>query len=523
MTSSTLPPRVAWLLALASGTLYFLGFAGFDIWPLAFVAFVPFLLALEGQAPKRAWKLGLLMGTVMNVGGFYWLLNMLRTFSGFPTILCAFFMTVVCAYQGGRMALTAWLYARIRERGFCDGARRYVAFGGAFIAGEMLYPVLFPWYFGASVHQVPMFLQVADLGGPVLVGLVILAFNIAFSEWLIAKHESRAPYKRILQVGFALPLLTAIYGLVRIHHTDGRVSVAEPVQVGLVQGNLGLMQKRLDPYEGLSRHVRLTSELKQKGAELVVWSESSVTFPIEESNMQRFMHDSVAAKLELPAIFGGVLYRQDPDRERWYNTALASDKQGNVVSRYDKHFLLMFGEYLPLGDVFPVLYKWSPHSGKFSPGTHARPLEVETRGKKHSVTALICYEDILPGFTNDAVREGNPELLVNLTNDAWFGDTAEPWEHLALAKLRAVEHHRYLLRSTNSGVSAIIDPSGRINARTNTFVETTLLGTVHYLSGKTVYEYLGDKLWYLCSIATVVFAYLRRQRLQPDVATTPNA
>jgi apolipoprotein N-acyltransferase len=224
----------------------------------------------------------------------------------------------------------------------------------------------------------------------------------------------------------------------------------------------------------------------------------------------------VTNQLGIPAIFGGVVYRVDPDRERWYNIALASNARGEITSRYDKHYLLMFGEYLPLGDTFPILYKWSPHSGKFTSGTSVKPLEVEIRGEKHRMTALICYEDILPGFTNDAVRAGDPELLVNITNDAWFGDTTEPWEHLALAKLRAVEHHRYLIRATNSGVSAVMDPVGRVVGHTKTFEQTSLLADVRLLSSATVYQYVGDKLWYLWSLVAIVFAF--RKRRSPDTA-----
>ncbi len=150
-----------------------------------------------------------------------------------------------------------------------------------------------------------------------------------------------------------------------------------------------------------------------------------------------------------------------------FNSAIAgggSSTEGEIEGRYDKEYLLTFGEYLPFGETFTILYKWSPNSGHFSPGKSLDPLVLDVHGEKHLVTALICYEDILPRFTNDAVRHGDPDLLVNITNDAWFGDTAEPWEHLALAQLRAVEHRRYFVRGTNSGVSAVIDPVGRVVA-----------------------------------------------------------
>jgi len=175
-----------------------------------------------------------------------------------------------------------------------------------------------------------------------------------------------------------------------------------------------------------------------------------------------YYRDRFAASLGVPTIFGAVLYRVDPDRERWFNTAISTDVKGEFRGRYDKQYLLAFGEYLPFGDTFPILYKWSPHSGRFSAGTSLEPLIVDIKGTEHKVSALICYEDILPGFTNRAVGHADPELIVNMTNDAWFGDTTEPWQHLALAKFRAIEHRRFLVRSTNSGVSAIIDPNGAI-------------------------------------------------------------
>jgi len=300
------------------------------------------------------------------------------------------------------------------------------------------------------------------------------------------------------------------FGAWRIPIVDAEAQAGEPVHVGLVQGNMALIQKREDPAEGLRRHMRLTGELKARGVELVVWSESSVTFPMHERQYKALMRDTFAHAIGVPAIFGGVLYRVDPDRERWFNTALATDVRGEVTSRYDKEYLLAFGEYLPLGDSIPKLYEWSPNSGRFTPGTAVDPLLVSIRGTVHRVSALICYEDILPGYTNKVVRAASPELLVNMTNDAWFGDTSEPWEHLALAQLRAIEHRRYLARSTNSGVSAFIDPVGRVMSHTDPFQLQALDAVLHFLKGGTVYEVVGDVPWWIVSLLLGIAAFVRR-------------
>jgi apolipoprotein N-acyltransferase len=510
--------RLAEAGAIVSGLLYFLSFAGFDVWPLTFVAFVPLYLSLFGQTPKRAAWLGFLTGLAMNLGGFYWLLNMLKTFSGFPTALCLVFVVIICAYQGGRLALMGWLHGRAANRGWPVAP----VFAAAFVASELVYPLLFPWYYAATVHTLPVLMQVADLGGPILVGLVIIAVNLAIAEPLRVKLA--APEKsiavdeldrRLIGVGILALVFSILYGVVRIKMVNATVASAEKVHVGMVQANMGLMQKRVDPGEGLRRHRRLTNELRQKGVDFVVWSETSATAPaMVEQVKTSYYRDRFAGSLGVPTIFGAVLYRLDPVREHvLYNTALASNVKGEITGRYDKQYLLAFGEYLPFGETFPILYKWSPHSGKFSPGTSLEPVEVEIGGTKHKVSVLICYEDILPGFTNRMVAHANPELLVNMTNDAWFGDTTEPWEHLALAKFRAIEHRRFLVRSTNSGVSAIIDPVGGIVEGTlsRPFHDEAHDGVVRWLRGGTVYETLGDGPWYLVALGSVILAFRRRK------------
>jgi len=504
--------RPALAMAALSGFLYFLAFAGkqISVWPLTFVAFVPLYIAIRGQSTRFATWLGLVTGTTMNVFGFYWLLNMLKTFSGFPTPLCMLFVLIVCTYQGGRLGLMGWLYARAEVRGW-PAAPVFVA---AFAVSELCYPLLFPWYYAATVHAQPALTQLAELGGPILVGVALMVVNLGIAEPILARIEKRSPDRRMMVLGAATLAFTALYGYVRLRMIDARAMASEPVKVGTVQGNMALMQKREDPAEGLRRHVKLTNELRQKGAELVVWSESSVTFVVRENMAESFMRDRFAARLGVPTIFGAVLYRIDPDRERWFNTALASDAKGRVTSRYDKEFLLAFGEYLPLGDMFPILYQWSPNSGKFSAGEKLDPLLIPTPSGTHKVSTLICYEDILPGFTNKVVKFADPELLVNITNDAWFGDTSEPWEHLALSTFRAIEHRRYLVRSTNSGVSAVVDPVGRVIAHTGTFKVETLDAMVHWMRGTTVYEVVGDIPWYLLTLALLYMAFRSRKGAQ---------
>lgn len=512
-----LGPAAASSAAVLTGLLYWLAFPGVNVWPLALVAFVPLLLALRGQTPARALALGFLAGLTMNVAGFYWLANMLRSFSGLPAAVCLLLAFMICAYQGGRMALMGWLYARGTQR---EWPHVVVALG-AFSASELIFPLLFPWYFGATVHNALPLAQIAELGGPVLVGVMLLGVNLSIEELIHARLARRSVRRCIVLGGFGGFAVSALFGFWRIARVDARAQASEPVHLGVVQGNMGLLEKREQALEGLARHQQMTRQLVEAGVELVVWSETSVNFRVTEDRYRALYKASVTQHLDVQAIFGGVIVRDDPDPRRvaFFNSAFSSDAQGNITGRYDKRNLLLFSETLPFAETWPVLREWSPNTGHFLPGTAFDPLPFETKTGTHHASVLICYEDILPAFTNRMVAHAHPEILVNITNDAWFGDTSEPWEHLALSTFRSIEHRRYLVRSTNSGVSAIVDPVGRIVVQSRPFRAERIDAVVHLMSQGTVYERVGDVPAWLLSVIVVIFAYRRRTPRRPEPAS----
>ncbi len=512
--SEPLVPRALFAYALAafSGFLYFLSFPGPGLWPVAFVALVPLIVALRGQTPKRAAGVGWMAGFTMTMTGFYWLLGMLQAFSGFPWPVCLVLMALLCAYQGGRFALLGWICGRAEQRGWPFG----IVFALGFGTSEFLYPLLFPWHFAAAIYKVVALTQLAEVGNVVLVSLVLVAANLAIAEPVVARLRGVKPRWRIAGALAVVPLLAAAYGALRIYQVDAAVAAAPKARVGLVQANMGLLAKRKEKRAGLLRHLRLTKEL-QKAAplDLVVWSETSVMSAMEESLVPVMYPMQFTKQLEVPAIFGGVLVRPVDDQREYvlFNSALATDKAGKVIGRYDKQYLLAFGEYLPLGDKFPVLYDWSPQSGKFTPGKSLEPLRVAGR----EVAVFICYEDIIPGFVNKIVASGSPDLLVNMTNDAWFGNTTQPWIHFALSTFRAIEHRRYFIRSTNSGVSAFVDPVGRVVSHTDTFKEQALAHDIAWIKAKTPYELYGDLPWWIVSATAIGMSFFRRPARKPQV------
>jgi apolipoprotein N-acyltransferase len=324
-------------------------------------------------------------------------------------------------------------------------------------------------------------------------------------RWLKAGPTPASPLLKITTGLFVLLFcLNLAYGLHSLERVQQTLDTShERVNLGLVQSNMGIYQKRSQPQEGLRRHQEQSLQLEAQGADLIIWPESGYYYPIPstETNVQQ----RVRGALKTPLLFGGIQYDLQSGERRIHNTAFLTDAEGTITATYNKTYLLAFGEYLPLGDWFPWLYKLSPNTSHFYPGTHTHP--VELKGVRYGV--LICYEDILPRFVQKVMQE-NPHVLVNMTNDAWFGDSREPTIHLALAIFRSIEQRRYLVRATNTGVSAIISPTGEITRQSGTFERASLLGSVVPLQEKTFYSRWGDWVGYLSLLALVGMLIARR-------------
>ena len=349
------------------------------------------------------------------------------------------------------------------------------------------------------------------LGGPLLVSAVLISANLAAAELAATRLEGRPIQPAIVAIFAAIPAAAIVYGLVRMPMIDAQVAASRPVQIGIVQGNQPVGGSE-PPSVALLRQRLLTQELVGRGAELVIWSEGAVRPPLPERAYSRFLPERVSSFLKVPAILGVEIFAQGARDQHRYNSVLATDADGSVRSRYDKHLLVPFAEYVPLEPLLGPLVRRLSARPMLAAGPSLEPLTVVT-DRPHRVTALICYEAIFAGFTRELVLRHQPELLVNLSNDAWFGDTVEPWEHLHLAQLRAVEHRRFLVRATNSGVSAIVDPVGRLLLHGSLFRAEALRGEVRWMepSAKTGYELLGNSPFVPVALAALGMALVRRR------------
>jgi apolipoprotein N-acyltransferase len=420
-------------------------------------------------------------------------LGTLRSFSGLPWIACLGIALLFWVAHGGLFASFGWLWWRSRRR----GASAALAAAAAIAACEWLYPRLFPGYYGASFHAVPVLLQVAELGGPLALSALCLAVNGAL-------YDPRARRATVAVVGCVVAALA--YGALRIRQVDAALESAPHLRVGIVQPNMGGLEKWTRLREGERRLVEATQQLEASvRPDLIFWPENAWAAGVP-AGLER-LPELVRGAVHAPLLFGSVVPLRVDGERRGLNRVLLADEQGDIRGTYDKVELLAFGEYMPLASTLPWLRSLSPASGRVEAGRHVEPLPF--RGWR--ISALVCLEDILPGFVRRVVREGSPHLLVNLTNDAWFGDTHAAWIHLALAKLRAVEQRRYLVRATNTGVSAVIDPLGRVIAQSGSFTRETLDAEVAMLEGTTPYQILGDWPGWLGLGAIGWLALLRRE------------
>lgn len=499
MGPKALSMRAAMGLAAIAGGLYFAGVPGVGAWPLALVAHAPLIVALRGQSPKRGAAVGFVFGLAVSATVFSWLFSTLQRFSKQGILVCALLTALLWTYQAGRGALAGWLSARAEERGYPSS----VAFVIAYVTSELLYPQLFPWFFALAVADAPILLQTADLGGPYMVSLVLLAPSVLLAEIALARRERRRVSHRLIGGALVIAGFGLAYGGLRMGQMEARAKAASSVMVGVAQGNQPLLAKP----ESVRVHRKLTRDLREQGAEVVLWAEGAVSKSYPEETYREDMKRNVTGRLGVPVILGGGVRNMAIARET--NTAMLADDAGNIVGRYDKKYLLPFGEFLPLESVFPSIRGIFPQAGRLVPGDTPAPLVLgDVR-----FAVLICYEDILPGYANSLLRGANADMIVNLTIDTWFGDSIEPWEHLGMAALRAVEHRKYLVRATNSGVSAFVDNRGKVVKHGGVFKEEALMAKVPLLRGSTVYELIGDIPFWVLAALSFVMAIVPRRRI----------
>jgi apolipoprotein N-acyltransferase len=314
--------------------------------------------------------------------------------------------------------------------------------------------------------------------------------NGGLFDSLLESVRGPGAWKRSLAPTSAVFLALAAastFGSWALVRQQAREKAAVTRKTGIAQPNVGEVELHKNPQASVRTLWEQNAELHARGAELVVWPE--VGFNLHAVNVDlKQMGASIAGKVPISLVAG--VARGEPPRKIW-NSAVMISPDGLLGDHYDKIKLLAFGEYIPFGDMFPILYQWSPMAQPLSRGTTTAPLH----DGKWLLAASICYEGILPWAVRETMRdrgEGRPHVMVNLTNDSWYGAGHEQEQHLMLAAVRTVEHRRWLVRATSTGTSAFVDSMGRVVQRIEPNVRGVAVRPVPMLEGETFYQLAGD-------------------------------
>jgi apolipoprotein N-acyltransferase len=341
----------------------------------------------------------------------------------------------------------------------------------------------------------------------------LMWFNAALYQFLGARGQERRSTIPALAYAAVVAVLSMAYGYQRLESVGEQMARARKLPVAAVQGNIDIDLKWNPTLvkENLEKHKDLTKSLE--AVPLVIWPESAVEVWLPEA--LQYLPDDVMPQFpseESHFIFGAKSFRGKPGSADFkaFNTAFHTDGAGRVLRRYHKQVLLAFGEYLPFSRVLALL-PGMPLGDGFTPGNG--PVAFEMRDGIR-IGSLICYEDLMPDLSRKFVKETRSNILVNLTNDAWYGRSVGPWQHARLAQSRAIETRRSLLRVTNTGVTSLVDAKGRLVQSLPMFVPEVLKTEVDILNGETLYVRYGDWFAWGMTIITVSIVLLRLRRAE---------
>ncbi len=506
--------RLGYLLSGLSGVLLTVGQAPWNLWLVSWVALVPLLVALKNKDLRQCFQLGYLCGLVHFLSTLYWIVHVVQHYGG----LSLPFAVLVLLLLGGYLAFYPAAFAVIAWR-FRDRSRLWLwLLPPAWVCLEWIRGQMvtgFPWAdLGYSQTPLLFLIQTADLWGVYGVGWLV-----AWASVCIAGQIHRFPALPSLIV-WSLCLVAAWgYGGKRLQDVTRLEEGKTGWPVAVVQGNID-QDEKWNPArqrEILKRYRRLS--LKAIAAKpspgLVVWPETAMPFFYGYNEELTRRLNTMIHTLHRPVLFGAPALGVVNGRVRLFNKAFLVDAQGRLRAQYAKNHLVPFGEYVPWGRVLFFVHRLVQAAGDFAAGDSLRPLSLD--GRKLGI--LICYEAIFPELARREVARG-ATLLVNITNDAWFGTSAAPYQHCEMARWRAIENRRPLVRCANTGISAIFDRAGRVLAKLPLGKEGFSVASPKPGGGATFYTRHGDLFVGFCFLVTIGGLLCYRPRLRKEPGTT---
>jgi len=524
------------MLACASGVLQVLTFPEPALYILSWVALAPLIYAIlqcreqdalltvveDGRwfAPATAWQgflLGYLSGVIWYLGSCYWVFHVMHYYGNLGTATSVVLLIMFSLYLGlyhGLFGLLVALIAR-RRNGYSLRALVFAPFAWVAVELARTYVTGFPWDLlgTAQIDNIPLS-RLATVTGVYGISFEIALVNTAVAAAFLVPRARR---KVLLSASFAAALVLHAGKFVHPPRLPGDHGAT------LVQSNIPILESEpwsLDYLEQTLGGLRALSarppQAKAGSPALIIWPESPAPFLVTDLHLRATLGE-VARSTNSYIVAGsmGIEHAGDPNRSPdIFNSAALIAPSGAWVARYDKIHLVPFGEFIPFERFISFAKTLTRDIGTFARGTQRVPLE---QGDVR-IGTFICYESIFPNEVRQfALNGGN--VLVNISNDGWFGDTGAPRQHLNMARMRAVENDRWLLRSTNTGITAVVDPYGRIVAEAPRKQRTSLQASYSSLESTTFYTGHGDWFPFLCAIITLAGVALRfrepAERLQP--------
>lgn len=478
----------------------------------------------EPLSGRQGAAIGYMCGFIWYLGNCYWIYQTMYLYGGLDKPVAAGILVLFCLYLGLYHALFGWLIVCFREY---FGVRMALLLSPfAWVAVELARARItgLPWdLLGIAQVDNLLLTRLAPLAGAYGVSFVIALVN---ALWLVRIQIRERKHTRLFLTVVGVTVVVAcVFGL-RRSQSSGKPAVTATAT--LVQQNLEVgaeakgpepsEQELLDSFSYLSRHpgdrmylgipelartpsVRFAQRTVTMDSNLIVWPESPAPFQ-ERDPLFRSAMTKLAEETGTPVIAGNIGIDRTAANARGYllfNSASFITPQGAFAGRYDKMHLVPFGEYVPFAGLFFFAQNLLHEAGTFDAGTQRALFSVNG----HRYGTFICYESIFGDEVRQFVKEG-ADVLVNISNDGWYGDTSAPWQHLNMVRMRAIENHRWVLRATNTGVTAAIDPYGRVVEAAPRHARTSIRVGFGYERDLTFYAAHGDLFAYLCAVATAV-------------------
>jgi apolipoprotein N-acyltransferase len=498
--------RVGTLFLILSGALLLiLSFPKVSFSFLAWISFLPFFKLLENQRAGKRFRLGYIFGMVYSLGVFYWVTHSMRYYGGLDPVTSFAILVLMVFYLALFTGAFAWLWGLRPSKGLFSllwAPSLWV--GLEFLRAHLL--TGFPWeLLGHSQYNFLPVAQMAEWTGVYGISFLIILVNQTLYQCFLANRLDG--FRRWKEAAPTLVLMGVIlaFGYQALSEQKAKDLKAQSIKVSVVQGNIdqslkwnpAFQEKTIDIYKNL------TLNSQDGSSDLIIWPETAVPFYFLGEN--RFTSDifRLAKDTGASLLFGSPAFGFVNGQMQYYNRSYLLSPEGRL-SYYDKVHLVPFGEYVPLKRFLPFVGKMVQAIGDFSPGPSPLGLSLP----KAKLGVLICFETIFPELSRSYKQEGC-HFLVNITNDAWFGKTSAPYQHLSMLIFRAIENRVWIARAANTGFSAFIDSSGRITQSLPLFQSGRIYATIPLREDKTFYARYGDLLVVFSGMILALGLFLR--------------